>query len=330
MQCISQKQMNEIYNKIRTPYKFGVIKTNVPDEENLYIDCPCVYSFNDEWYMSYVTHNPHDSLGGYRTHLSKSDNLLDWIYVGCIFDNSPDYPQCAAFPTLTKTDWNGKREIKSHNGKYIFSTMEGSVAGYEGEPMNIGCMCSGNFKNWEHSDKMLLTVNDTDAKENEKGTLYRSHIIEDNTKSTGHKYVMFYNAKESSMPKGVERIFMAVSDDMQKWRRYGDDCVLYADGNQITGDPQIIKIDDVWVMNLFIYSGGSSAYDTFAASKNLVDWQLWNGEPTVTASEEYDMRHAHKPWIVKHNDVVYHFYCARPQNMQSRGIALATSVDLKL
>ena len=45
------------------------------------------------------------------------------------------------------------------------------------------------------------------------------------------------------------------------------------------------------------------------------------------ASESYDKTHAHKPWVIKHNGVVYHFYCAVGD--RGRGIALATSKPLK-
>lgn len=52
------------------------------------------------------------------------------------------------------------------------------------------------------------------------------------------------------------------------------------------------------------------------------------GMPTL-AVETNAVRatYAHKPWILKHQGVAYHFYCAVGQ--QGRVIALATSHDLK-
>jgi len=38
-------------------------------------------------------------------------------------------------------------------------------------------------------------------------------------------------------------------------------------------------------------------------------------------------QYAHKPWVVKHNGVVYHYNCA--VGNQGRVIALATSKDMK-
>ena len=45
------------------------------------------------------------------------------------------------------------------------------------------------------------------------------------------------------------------------------------------------------------------------------------------SSEPWDQTFAHKPWIVKHDGVVYHFYCAVGD--QGRVIGLATSKELK-
>ena len=41
----------------------------------------------------------------------------------------------------------------------------------------------------------------------------------------------------------------------------------------------------------------------------------------------WDNEYAHKPWLLKHNGVVYHFYCA--VGNQGRAIALATSRPMK-
>jgi hypothetical protein len=59
----------------------------------------------------------------------------------------------------------------------------------------------------------------------------------------------------------------------------------------------------------------------------LVNWTDWNGEDLIKPSESYDEKYAHKSFVVKHNGVVYHFYCA-VDNKENRGIAVATSKDL--
>ena len=145
------------------------------------------------------------------------------------------------------------------------------------------------------------------------------------------RFVDYYNAKQKGA--GQERIGMAVSDDMINWRRYGDgpvidDCIPGKTG--ISGDPMIQRIGDIWVMFYFGYMwkpGVNGGFDTFACSRDLVHWTKWKGEPLVRPSEPYDNVHAHKPWVIKHNGIVYHFYCA--EGNKGRGLALATSKQLR-
>jgi predicted GH43/DUF377 family glycosyl hydrolase len=143
----------------------------------------------------------------------------------------------------------------------------------------------------------------------------------------GFPFVMYYNGK---MRGGYERIGMAVSKDMVHWQRYGAVPVV-ANGedksNGISGDPQITKIGDVWVMFYFGAFWKPKAFDTFACSYDLVTWTKWDGPHLIEPSEPWDMTYAHKPWVVKHNGVVYHYYCA--VGNEGRVIALATSQDLQ-
>ena len=69
------------------------------------------------------------------------------------------------------------------------------------------------------------------------------------------------------------------------------------------------------------------AFDTFAVSKDLVHWAKWTGPKLIEPSEPWDKTFAHKPWLLKHQDVVYHFYCAVGD--QGRVIALATSKPMR-
>lgn len=319
--------MKKIYEELKTPYKYGVVITGTDDEGITDVDCQGVFRYRDKWYMTYVSHNSKTEFGGYRTNLASSDNLTDWKFEGVIFQNSADYPQCAAFPALQDTEWGGTNELETFEGKYWWTTMEGAVKGYEGEPMNIGLLSSvspDRPETYMHEEGLLLTVGDERVREGETGTLYKSNIIRDRAKTTGHEFVMYYNAKPKT--RWIERIYMAVSDDMKHWERYGDSYVLYNEGFTITGDPQVIKMGDVWVMNFFTYKGGEShAYDSFAVSDDLVNWKMWDGEPLTNSTEDYDSRYAHKPWVIKHNGIVYHFYCAKANDGRPRGIALATS-----
>ena len=58
-----------------------------------------------------------------------------------------------------------------------------------------------------------------------------------------------------------------------------------------------------------------------------MNWTKWTGPGLVQSSEPWDKTFAHKPRIVKHDGVVYLFYCAVGD--KGRVIGLATSKDLK-
>lgn len=354
-QTVSQQELDGVYDQLKTPYKQGLIEFDGFDQTGLEIDCASVYRSNGRWYMSFVS-VPEGAIGdqGYTTHLAVSDNLRDWKYVGIIFQNEPKGTadrrlQSAAFPALEDTTWGGSYELEQVDGKYWFSTMEGTVGGYEGEPMNIGLLSTTDPTDpaaFAHEDGLLLTTKDADASVGETAVLYRSNIIHDPAKTTGYEYVMYYNARNKDRLPGygtpIERLFMAGSNDMKTWTRIkstepagdlGAILVLKDSAGKplrITGDPQVVKMGDLWVINVFSYEN-SSAFDTFAVSKDLIHWTPWNGTPTVEKSADKnapDSKHAHKPWIVKdENGAVYHFYTARSKASARRGIALATNTD---
>ena len=72
--------MKEIYEKIKTPYKFGAV---IKDEEYL-TDSPSVFKYNDKWYMYFIKIHKVTDDSGYETHFASSDDLVNWsepIYV---------------------------------------------------------------------------------------------------------------------------------------------------------------------------------------------------------------------------------------------------------
>jgi predicted GH43/DUF377 family glycosyl hydrolase len=211
------------------------------------------------------------------------------------------------------------------------SYIGGHLQGYETDPLSLGIAWSKTPNQpleWMRlSQNPVLGPSQPDARDFERLTLYKSNIIWDQKKSLGFPFVMFYNAKTKN---GFERIGMAVSSDMVSWRRYGARPVV-ANGEEqqrgISGDPQIVKMDDLWVMFYFGAGWKPKAFDTFACSYDLVTWTKWDGPNLIEPSEPWDKTYAHKPWVIKHNGVVYHFYCAVGD--QGRNIALATSKDLR-
>ena len=86
---------------------------------------------------------------------------------------------------------------------------------------------------------------------------------------------MYYNAKQKG--ERVERIGLAVLDDMRSWRREGKGPCVANEGahdHGLVGAPMVRKIGDTFVMSCFGYNldrKGGSAFETFAASKDLVN-----------------------------------------------------------
>lgn len=323
-QEIPTATMQEIYGELETPYKYGTLLTPSDDE---YYDCPNVFRHDDKWLMVFVRFTKGV---GYETLLAESDNLLDWSIKGTILgfrDEGWDRWQADGSIALMDPTWGGSYKLDRHDGKYWLSYFGGDKQGYETDPLSLGIAWTGTPEvppSWHRLESNpVMRPDDEDSREFERKTLYKSHIFRDEQQSLGAPFVMFYNAKQEG--DWIERIGIAVSDDMRSWRRHGDGPVI--DNHKgISGDPQIIRMKDLWVMVYFGAGWKPGAFDTFAVSRDLVHWTKWEGEDLVKPSEPWDTPFAHKPWLVKHEGVVYHFYCSVGKKV--RTIALATSRDV--
>lgn len=338
-QSISHDVMQRIYDEVKSPYKYGMVVA--PSDNGHKIDCPTVYREGDKWYMTYVVYNGHDGMDGrgYETWLAESDNLLNWTTLGRVLsykDSGWDMNQRGGFPSLIDWEWGGTYRMNTYKGKHWMTYIGGEGTGYEGvrAPLFIGQAWTTApvtaAHEWESLDKPLLHIDDKDAQWWEKLIQYKSTIYEDKAKSLGKRFVMFYNAGGINPANDLkaERIGIALSNDMKKWTRYsGNPVFTHEAPGIITGDAQIVKMGENYVM--FYFSAYSperkyNAYNTFAVSRDLVHWQDWDGPDLVYPTKQYDEMFAHKSYVVKHNGVVYHFYCA-VNNDGQRGIALATS-----
>ena len=332
---VTDKDMQGIYDEIKTPFKYGLIM--VPPDDSKKLDCPGIFRKAGIWYMTYIVFDGK----GYETWLAKSNNLLDWEE-GCRIMSFPldttrwDCSQRAGYPALLDYQWGGSCSFQKYDGKYWMSYLAGSNNGYETGQLSIGMAFTvndpGKCHEWSYRDLPVLTSQDNDTRWWENIKLYKSSVIRDPRKMTGHEFVMYYNAYGDSLAKGhnAERIGMAVSDDMINWKRFRTDPVLNH-YRGITGDPLIRKINDIWVMFYFgaFWNGDGSdgAFNRFACSYDLVSWTDWKGANLIEPSEPFDSKYAHKPFVVKWKGVVYHFYCA-VNDKDQRGIAVAASKDL--
>ena len=270
-----------------------------------------------------------------------------------------DHNQRGGFPALIDWTWGGSYAISTYKKSYWMTYIGGHGTGYEAvrEPLNIGLASNKGplfftapdglptgAREWKTSAKPLLSYNDKDAQWWEKLTQYKSTIYDDPDKTLGRRFVMFYNAGGINPANNLkaERIGIALSDNLKKWERYsGNPVYTHEAPGIITGDAQIVKMfpaqfspssgesreEALYVM--FYFSAYNperkyNAYNTFAVSRDLIHWQDWTGDDLIAPSKPYDEMFAHKSCVVKHDGVVYHFYCA-VNNAQQRGIAVATS-----
>lgn len=325
--AVSPAEMRRVYEQVRTPYKYGIVLHPEPGE---LFDCPSVFRHDGHWYMVFVSMQGGI---GYQTQLAESDDLLHWKILGKILPFSGrgwDRWQSDGGAALVDPTWGGGAELQRYDGRYWLTYIGGAKRGYETEPLSIGVAWTrapGRAEPWERwQGNPVLAPSDRDARPWERATLFKSQVIWDRTETLGHPFVMFYNAKQEGGP-WIERIGLAVSDDMRRWHRYGVAPVI--DNHRgISGDPQIVRLGDLWVMFYFGagWGFGGKAFNTFAGSRDLVHWTKWTGPNLMQPSEPWDARFAHKPWFLEHDGVVYQFYCS--VNAQGRTIAVATSRDL--
>ncbi len=367
-QRLSQTEMQRIYDEVRTPYKYGMVVA--PADNYHKIDCPTVFRIGGRWYMTYVVYNGKDGLDGrgYETWMAVSDDLLHWKTTGRILsykNDGWDMNQRGGFPALIDWTWGGSYDIMPFKKKYWMTYIGGHGTGYEAvrEPLNIGLAWTegdpSEAHEWQSDDKPLLSITDKDVQWWEKLTQYKSTIyqikdVKANKKSllpkelAKYRFMMFYNAGGVNPANDLkaERIGIALSNDLKKWRRYrGNPVYSHEAPGIITGDAQIVKMNlstssvgrkkgrgEAPLYVMFYFSAYNparkyNAYNTFAVSRDLIHWQDWNGQDLIVPSKPYDEMFAHKSYVVKHDGVVYHFYCA-VNNDQQRGIAVATSVPM--
>jgi len=334
---VPAERMKAIYEMVKTPYKYGLVMA-AAEGPSVKMDCPTVFRKGRNWYMTYIRFDGR----GYETWLATSKDLLQWKSLGRILSFSNDSTawdanQKAGYPALQDTKWNGSYRLKKYKGKYWLSYFGGKEKGYEAGPLAIGMASTKNNPakphEWERQAIPVLSASDSNVRWWENKKLFKSTVIHDPSRLTGHPFVMYYNANgdtSNNTPKWrwFERIGMAVSDDMVHWQRYITDPVVHHKIG-ITGDGVIQKIGNTWVMFYFgaFWEGRKGAFNRFACSYDLIHWTDWNGDDLVHSDTSFDATFAHKSFVLKHKGVVYHFYCAVDKN-DNRGIAVATSKDM--
>src|SRR5215831_6752775 len=296
---VPQEVMQQVYDEVKTPYKYGLVI--VPENKTKKIDCPSVFRQGKSWYMTYIQFDG----SGYETWLAKSNDLLHWKTLGKLmsFSDSTEWDgnQKAGYIALQDAEWGGSYQLKTFNGKYWMSYIGGKDKGYEAGPLAIGIASTKKDitkpHEWERLSAPVLSASDKGVRWWENRKLYKSTILFDDEKTTGHPFVMYYNANgdtSGNKPKWrwFERIGMAVSDDMLHWQRYINDPVMHHPIG-ITGDAVLQRKGKLWIMFYYgaFWEGRKDAFNRFACSYDLVHWTDWNGDDLIRSSEPWDSKY---------------------------------------
>lgn len=329
---VPSETMWAVYEDVKTPYRYGPVLSTPADAD--LVDSPSVFRHDDRWYMVHLVFRE----DGYETRLASSPDLLDWTPEGTILPFRPgawDQMQAAGYIALQDTEWGGSAQLETFDDRFWMSYLGGDEPGYEGGPLSVGVASTPaphQPEPWTRRDAAVLGPDDPDTRYWERSKLFKSNIIRDPEARLGAEFVMYYNATGAG-GYGNETIGMALSDDMVGWRRYGEAPVLTPDvwhGVGLIGDPQVVRRGELWVMFYWstIDSTPNGRSDSFACSYDLVNWTRWEGPKLTSSSREWDFNQATKPWVIKHDGVVYHFYNAQ-STTGAQTIGLATSKDLR-
>lgn len=339
----------------RTPYKYPklILKATGKkgDFDERSVDDPIVFYANGAFYMLYIGF---DGIG-YQTGLAKSTDLLHWERVALVAPRDPSSKftkyNLALSSILRNKQLRSNGEAIKINGKYLGAWNAYPSAGYEEGAAVIGLAWSEDLMHWQLTDPILYPQ---DGAPWEHGGLYRPDLMLDRG-----TYYLYYNAKTDTLPKSVgggwhEQTGVATSTDLKTWKRYPGNPVLrngprgsatYPASNPIhaTQPPTSDAHDSRFASNPFVVQNGCDFamfyfgfnYERPGRARELlalsVDPYTFVKVPEILidtgAPGSIDETFAHKPSVITHEGVLYHFYCAVSGQYPNevRGITVARS-----
>ncbi len=285
------------------------------DFDSEMVDCAQVLPWGGRWLMQYTGFDGER----YRLGLAESDDLLHWERQGMILDSGRE----------------GEWDFGSAGGGWLIREQERwylfycgfPEPGYEVGPGRTGLAVGHDlFRLEKLPEAPVLEPSPGDAWDS--GGLYKAAVYE-----IEGQYWMFYNAKNRA-GDWLEQTGLAASRDLLSWEKYDGNPILRVGppgswDSRFASDPVLVSVGGL--RHLFYYGfDGRHAYDGVALSKagSLVDWAKLPLNPILRPGPpgSCDSVHAHKPFVLEHEGVYYHFYCAVSET--ERTIALATSKPL--
>ncbi len=272
------------------------------------VDCPFVFEHGGAFMMMYIGFDGR----GYQTGMARSTDLLNWEKLGTVLKRGEghawDRENAAGTWLLCENDLDGPRTLKQWQGRYWMAYHSYPGEGYEVGPAQVGLAWTEDesLMTWHRLPDPVLTPQD--GAPWEAGGLYKECLIE-------HQgtFYLYYNAKDRGAP-WTEQIGLATSRDLAKWERFaGSPVVRVTPGawdSRFCSDPCVVRHGGEWVMFFFGFDG-HQAQEGIAVSTDMLHWDK-HPEPILTVGMEgaLDSTHAHKPAVISHSDILYHFYCA--------------------
>ena len=339
----------------RTPYKYQELVLrgtgNKQDFDGLSVDDPIVFRDRGRFYMLYIGFDG----TGYQTGLASSDDLLHWTRVALVGPRDPasKYTKynLAISSILRDKNLHGRGEALKVGGEYLAAWNAYPSAGYEEGAAVIGLGRSRDLRHWELSEPILRPE---DGAAWEHGGLYRPDLLLDRG-----TYYLYYNAKTDPLPKSEgggwhEQTGVATSRDLKTWTRYSGNPILrngvrgtatYPESNPLRQEdpPAPDARDSRFASNPFVVKNGSQyamyyfgfGYQRPGRACELLavgdDPFHFTKSPEVLIDVgppgSIDETFAHKPSVIYHDGMLYHFYCAVSGKYPNevRGIAVARS-----
>lgn len=307
--------LEEKFKDYLTPYKYGkpvLAPSGVEGEFDRFgVDNLRIVSHGGKFYMFYIGFDG----TGYRTALAVSDDLLHWEKKGIVLDKGSKNPWDtngrAVSSLFCNPDLYGKQELIKYDGKYIMF-----YHAYPGKGYETGAAANGLA--WS-TDENLLEWHCEDAPVFEKGKsgewdgdgLYSARIIQHDG-----KFCLYYTGKKDTADLWNEQIGFAFSDNLHDWKRYEKNPILkvspgcwdsvFTSGGQLLFDSRKKR----WVMFYFGFNL-KRAQEGIAVSDDMLNFEKCP-EPIITCGKdgEIDSQYAHKPCVIYHDGMLWHFYCA--------------------
>jgi len=336
----------------RTPYKYPELVLAPTGKEDDFdgrsVDDPIVFYANGAFQMLYIGW---DGIG-YQTGLATSQNLVHWTRIALVAprDTASKYTRynLALSSILRDKNLRSRGDAIKVNGRYVGAWNAYPSAGYEEGAAVIGLATSSDLLHWQLTDPILIPQ---DGAPWEHGGLYRPDLMLDRG-----TYYLYYNAKTDPLPKSEgggwrEQTGVATSIDLKTWTRCSENPILkngprgastYPAGTPFPpGQPLVDARDSRFASNPFVVQNGcdfAMFYFGFGYQRpgRACEMLALGADPftfvkvpeiliDVGVPGSIDETFAHKPSVITHQGILYHFYCAVSGKYpkEKRGIAVA-------